>query len=1436
MKMSYKWSIAALLVLSVSVSQAEALREGGKKKKVSATSLAAGCAPASSATELDINNTRALIQTGGDMWWDFRNANYEIPQGSGQTSLFAGSLWLGGKDVSGQLKVAAHRFRQAGVDFWAGPLSTTNSEIDAATCAEYDEHYVTTRSEVAEFVGWFEAGLEDAANGTNKQREQFPNYELPRSIIDWPAHGRNYEPYNEDFYLAPFIDRNGDGVYNPFDGDYPGYDLKGEVDCRERIVNIYGDQNLWWVFNDKGNVHTETGAQAIGMEIRAQAFAFATNDEVNNMTFYNYELVNRSTFTLTDTYFGVWVDADLGCSQDDYVGCDVQRGLGYCYNGDENDEDCNGATGYGNLPPAIGVDFFQGPFQDNDGLDNIGPSTNSEVVPYDLAKSDKGIPYKGLGVGYGDGVVDNERFGMSRFLYHNNDQSVRGDPNSGVEYYNYLRSLWRDGSHMVYGGTGHVAGAPSTLEADFMFPGNTDLIGWGTGGQVQEDWTEVTAGNQPFDRRFMQSAGPFTLEPGAVNNITFGVVWARAKSGNAEESVQAVRKADDKTQALFDNCFRVLNGPDAPDLTVQELDRELVLYLDNKSISNNYREQYAEVDPSIIPPDSINGQPITPEQQFEYQAYRFQGYQIYQVKDNTVSASDLGDIDKARLVAQCDIIDSVEQIVNFTFDDEIGATVPEIKVNGGNEGIRRSFRILTDQFAEGDNRLVNHKSYYFIAVAYSYNNYVPFNPLSDDSQNEPYLASRKGATGPIRSVQGIPHDTRIENSGTILNAQYGDGVEIIRIEGTGNGGNVVDFQQETVDAILAAEGGKVDSLKYRQGFGPVNIRVIDPLNVASGKFSLAFRDTVTNGDLTDAYWQIFGEGIDTFTVASSIEVETEHLIPELGISVTIGQALSPGRVNSVDNGFLFVTAEYEDPTQPFMLSVPDGETQGATNWILSGTQADDAAPEWDDYKVEWQDPVTGRDLVYYFDEDEVYENLLEGSIAPFFLTAEGTGHGPKPELPGHGFIYRILGNEHPGDTSVLNLLHSVDLVMTPDKDKWTRVPVLEMRDTVGEAQGGAEKGRLRAMWSVDMDGNYASDSSSSTDPNSPNFISGYGMSWFPGYAINTETGERLNMAFGEDSYFLKENGRDMIFNPTSTVAEGPAQDFRGGGKHYVIIFRNNDVEDERNSFPLEYNNPENRMPAYDHGQFIFDKLSQNTSNSVRDVYRAASWCLFPLKNPLIDWRSMADGLVPTTLTVKVRVAKEYESRGNGEYISEGQPLTIGEEYFVNYGPIVHDTVTYTRGQSFVAWTNSFSAPSTDKQDVLMTSVNGGRPLYNFDLTDLAPTKNVSDLFEDLLEEINVVPNPYYSYSQYESDKIDTRVRITNLPQRCSIKIYNVNGTLVRTFEKDDPTISSLDWDLKNQSRTPVASGVYLIHVDVPNVGSKVLKWFGILRPIDLDNF
>jgi hypothetical protein len=104
-----------------------------------------------------------------------------------------------------------------------------------------------------------------------------------------------------------------------------------------------------------------------------------------------------------------------------------------------------------------------------------------------------------------------------------------------------------------------------------------------------------------------------------------------------------------------------------------------------------------------------------------------------------------------------------------------------------------------------------------------------------------------------------------------------------------------------------------------------------------------------------------------------------------------------------------------------------------------------------------------------------------------------------------------------------------------------------------------------------------------------------------------------------------------------------------------------------------------------------------------------------------------------------------------------------------------------------------------------------------------------------LDLINVVPNPYYAYSEYERNQLDNRVKFTNLPEKCTIRIYTVNGTMVRRITKDSPQ-TYVDWDLKNQANIPVASGLYIVHVEVPGVGEKILKWFGVMRPADLDAY
>ncbi|MBC8377507.1 MAG: hypothetical protein H8E26_15825 [FCB group bacterium] len=94
--------------------------------------------------------------------------------------------------------------------------------------------------------------------------------------------------------------------------------------------------------------------------------------------------------------------------------------------------------------------------------------------------------------------------------------------------------------------------------------------------------------------------------------------------------------------------------------------------------------------------------------------------------------------------------------------------------------------------------------------------------------------------------------------------------------------------------------------------------------------------------------------------------------------------------------------------------------------------------------------------------------------------------------------------------------------------------------------------------------------------------------------------------------------------------------------------------------------------------------------------------------------------------------------------------------------------------------------------------------------------------EDALDMIRVFPNPYFGYQSEQSSFSEPYVTISNLPeQECTIRIYSLGGTLVRRFDHELGTYEY--WDLLNEHRWPVASGVYIVHIEVPALGNKILK-------------
>lgn len=91
------------------------------------------------------------------------------------------------------------------------------------------------------------------------------------------------------------------------------------------------------------------------------------------------------------------------------------------------------------------------------------------------------------------------------------------------------------------------------------------------------------------------------------------------------------------------------------------------------------------------------------------------------------------------------------------------------------------------------------------------------------------------------------------------------------------------------------------------------------------------------------------------------------------------------------------------------------------------------------------------------------------------------------------------------------------------------------------------------------------------------------------------------------------------------------------------------------------------------------------------------------------------------------------------------------------------------------------------------------------------------------ERVGVFPNPYYADGSRGFAYQGRFVTFNNLPAKTTVRILNLAGHVVRTLRKDDPS-QFLVWDLKNTDGWLVASGMYLCHVEMPEIGAtKVLK-------------
>jgi type IX secretion system substrate protein len=445
---------------------------------LSMTATQSGAQPVFATVDsVDINNINAAVMVHGDMWYDpaTETPRCSFPNGSGKNIGFAAALWMSGFDGGNNLHVAAQTYRQNGSDYWPGPLDGADT-LTYATSHDWAKIWKVTRKEIQVFQLLSAMGT---ANPTN----------TAAVIWEWPgkgstsAKGNGGVPLTVVQDMAPFIDINGNGIYEPTLGDYP---------------DVKGDQALWWVYSDNGPTHTETNGKPLGIEVHAMAYAYKRWTPIDNVIYYQYNIKNKSANTYHSFRTGQWADVDLGYYLDDFIGCDTVREMGIIYNGNATD------AIYGTNMPIAGV----------------------------IMRPMSGVT------------------GGGSFMYYNNDTSILGNPTSPVQYDNYLRSEFRDGSHATYDFTGagiptngHGAG-PAT---DYVFSGDPG---------ISSQWSECSSGNTPGDRRFILTTGDMSLDAGA----SVEVVSIQVSSNLAPNNACGSGVSFTHIQGVADTAIAVLYG------------------------------------------------------------------------------------------------------------------------------------------------------------------------------------------------------------------------------------------------------------------------------------------------------------------------------------------------------------------------------------------------------------------------------------------------------------------------------------------------------------------------------------------------------------------------------------------------------------------------------------------------------------------------------------------------------------------------------------------------------------------------------------------------------------------------------------------------------------------------------------------------------------
>jgi hypothetical protein len=452
--------------------------------------------------ELDINNVRAHFEQNGMLFNNSTtfNGGFEAPKDSGLHSFYAFNFWVGGIFDTVIYAHGARFLQLSDATLRFGPMMDSiyyETENDI-----WDRVWNVTKADIDYHIINFES----------------PGYILPDDIEDWPAHGDVSKGQAAD--LAPFVDVDNNGIYEPTSGDYP---------------LILGDQAIYVIYNGE---RSNDDKDPMGIESHVMLYSYADDELLDEVVYAYVKHYNRSPKTYINAYLGMFSDIDLGNTADDFGFTDVNRSTVFAENGDAVDE-----NGYEEILPFQSATLLRGTKQDNDQLDNaIG------IEAYQTIN----------GIGYGDGVIDNEYRGLDYSLKISNNSTSQGDPQTAVEYYNTMSGHWRDGTPIVYGGDGYTSDSLSVISRFTNSMNDSTMFGT-YGVEPQGEWNSQI----PTDIRLIGSSGPFIFEAGSCRDMYMAFVFERPGTGNYEDDFNTFTTSIDYVKENFE----IISGEQCSEIT-----------------------------------------------------------------------------------------------------------------------------------------------------------------------------------------------------------------------------------------------------------------------------------------------------------------------------------------------------------------------------------------------------------------------------------------------------------------------------------------------------------------------------------------------------------------------------------------------------------------------------------------------------------------------------------------------------------------------------------------------------------------------------------------------------------------------------------------------------------------------------------------------------